>query len=111
MDQALKTIRNRIDQFGVAEPDIRKQQGNRIIVQLPGLDDPRRAINIIGRTAHLEFKLVNETADPQAAVNGVVPPESELAYLYNKKNAAEAETKTPVVSSQIRSRPDWRIHH
>ncbi len=69
MDQALKTIRNRIDQFGVAEPDIRKQQGNRIIVQLPGLDDPKRAINIIGRTAHLEFKLVDEDADVQAAAN------------------------------------------
>ena len=58
MDQALKTIRNRIDQFGVAEPDIRKQMGNRIIVQLPGLDDPKRAINIIGRTAHLGKTLI-----------------------------------------------------
>jgi preprotein translocase subunit SecD len=95
MDQALKTIRNRIDQFGVAEPDIRKQQDNRIIVQLPGLDDPKRAINIIGRTAHLEFKLVDEGADVQAAVNGKVPAESELAYLVNKRGGAE--TKTPIV--------------
>ncbi|NLW80170.1 MAG: protein translocase subunit SecD [Desulfovibrionales bacterium] len=95
MDQALKTIRNRIDQFGVAEPDIRKQLGNRIIVQLPGLDDPKRAISIIGRTAHLEFRLVDETADVQAALAGKVPPESELAYLFSKKNAAE--TQTPIV--------------
>ena len=95
MDQALKTIRNRIDQFGVAEPDIRKQMGNRIIVQLPGLDDPKRAINIIGRTAHLEFKLVDEGADVQAAVAGTVPPESELAYLQDKRGAAES--KTPIV--------------
>lgn len=48
LDQAIKTIRNRIDQFGVAEPDIRRQEGNRIQVQLPGLDDPQRAIKIIG---------------------------------------------------------------
>lgn len=96
MDQALKTIRNRVDQFGVAEPDIRKQQGNRLIIQLPGLDDPKRVINIIGRTAHLEFKLVDESADPQAAVNGVVPPESELAYLYDKSSAG-TESKAPIV--------------
>lgn len=84
MDQALKTIRSRIDQFGVAEPDIRKQQGNRIIVQLPGLADPKRAVNIIGRTAHLEFKLVDELADVHAAENGTVPAESELAYMNEK---------------------------
>jgi len=95
MDQALKTIRNRIDQFGVAEPDIRKQQDNRIIVQLPGLDDPKRAINIIGRTAHLEFKLVNEEADVKAAVAGTVPPDSELAYLVDKRSGGEV--KTPIV--------------
>lgn len=95
MDQALKTIRNRIDQFGVAEPDIRKEQGNRIIIQLPGLDDPKRAINIIGRTAHLEFKLVDETADVAAAVGGTVPPDSQLAYLLNKKGAVES--KQPIV--------------
>lgn len=89
MDQALKTIRNRVDQFGVAEPDIRRQQGNRIIVQLPGLADPKRAINIIGRTAHLEFKLVDETADVAAAVKGVIPPGSELAFLQNKRSGAE----------------------
>ena len=58
LDQAVKTIRNRIDQFGVAEPDIRKQAGYRIQVQLPGLSDTERAIKIIGKTAHLEFKMV-----------------------------------------------------
>ncbi len=63
LDQAVKTIRNRIDQFGVAEPDIRKQQAsNRIQVQLPGLSDPERAIRIIGKTAHLEFKIVDDGA-------------------------------------------------
>jgi preprotein translocase subunit SecD len=96
MDQALRTIRNRIDQFGVAEPDIRKQQGNRLIDQLPGLDDPKRAINIIGQTAHLEFKLVDELADVQAAVAGNVPLESELVFMYVKGADADA-TGTPIV--------------
>ena len=77
VDQAVKTIRNRIDQFGVSEPDIRKQQDNRIQVQLPGISDTQRAVRLVGQTAHLEFKLVDETADPQQAVGGIVPPGSE----------------------------------
>lgn len=71
LDQALRTIRNRIDQFGVAEPDIRKQAGNRIQVQLPGISDPRRAVQILGQTAHLEFHLVRDDVDPGKAV---LPP-------------------------------------
>ncbi len=73
LDQAVKTIRNRIDQFGVAEPDIRKQAGNRIQIQLPGLSDPERAIQIIGKTAHLEFRIVVEDADMANARKGIVP--------------------------------------
>ncbi|BAV92230.1 protein translocase subunit SecD [Candidatus Desulfovibrio trichonymphae] len=64
LDQALRTIRNRIDQFGVAEPDIRKQAGNRIQVQLPGISDPRRAVELLRQTAHLEFYLVRDDVDP-----------------------------------------------
>lgn len=71
LDQALRTIRNRIDQFGVAEPDIRKQEGHRIQVQLPGLSDPRRAVQILGQTAHLEFHLVRGDVD---AAQPVLPP-------------------------------------
>jgi len=96
MDQAIKTIRNRIDQFGVAEPDIRKQQGNRIQVQLPGLQDPERAIKIIGQTAHLEFKMVDDTADVQKAVKGILPPGRELSMLMHR-NADQSYTETPIV--------------
>ena len=81
INQALKTIRNRIDEFGVAEPDIRKQQGGRIQVQLPGVQDPERAIRNIRRTAHLEFKIVDETADVEKAKKGVLPPGRELITL------------------------------
>ena len=56
--QALETIRNRVDQFGVSEPLIQKQGANQILVQLPGIKDPQRAIELIGKTALLEFKLV-----------------------------------------------------
>lgn len=53
-NQAIETIRNRIDEFGVAEPTIQRQGDNEVVVQLPGVKDPRRAIDLIGRTALLE---------------------------------------------------------
>lgn len=65
LEQVVRTIRNRIDQFGVAEPDIRKQADNQVQVQLPGLTDPERAIQIVGQTAHLEFHLVRDDIDPR----------------------------------------------
>ena len=69
VDQALATIRNRIDQFGVAEPDVRKLQGsNRITVQLPGMSDPQRAVEIIGKTAHLEFRIVRDDVSPTSKI-------------------------------------------
>ena len=80
VDQALETIRNRIDQFGVAEPDIRRQGQRRILIQLPGIRDPDRAKDLIGRTALLEFKLVDDTQDVNAAVKGNVPPGRQVLY-------------------------------
>jgi preprotein translocase subunit SecD len=60
IDQSLETIRNRIDQFGVSEPSIQRQGDQDIVVQLPGVQDPQRAKELIGKTAVLEFKLVAE---------------------------------------------------
>ncbi len=59
VNQSLEIIRNRIDQFGVAEPVIVRQGKDEIIIQLPGVKDAKRALNLIGQTAQLEFKLVN----------------------------------------------------
>jgi len=60
MERALEVIRNRVDQFGVAEPLIARQGDRWIVVELPGVKDPERAIELIGKTALLEFKLVND---------------------------------------------------
>jgi len=60
MERALEIIRNRVDQFGVAEPLIARQGDSWIVVELPGVKDPERAIELIGKTALLEFKLVND---------------------------------------------------
>ncbi len=95
IEQALETIRNRIDQFGVSEPDIRRQGENRILVQLPGVQDTQRAKDLIGRTALLEFKLLDETHDVNAAVQGTVPPGSEVLYKVDEDRATKRTSRTP----------------
>jgi len=60
VDQALNVIRNRIDEFGVVEPTLQAQGEDQIVVQLPGIQDPQRAKDLIGRTAQLEFRLIAE---------------------------------------------------
>ncbi len=83
ISQALETIRNRIDKFGVAEPVIQKQGDREVVVQLPGLKDPERAIQLIGKTAVLEFRLLDESVDPDRAIrDGRVPVGSEIMYQY-----------------------------
>jgi protein-export membrane protein SecD len=66
VDQAMQIIRNRVDQFGVAEPSIQRQGENRILIQLPGLLDQERAKSLIGQTALLEFKLVKTEEESKA---------------------------------------------
>jgi preprotein translocase subunit SecD len=78
--QSLETIRNRVDQFGVAEPHIVQEGDRRIVVQLPGIKEPQRAINLIGKTALLEFKLVREGADLTEALAGKVPEGDQILY-------------------------------
>ncbi|BDD85756.1 protein translocase subunit SecD [Desulfofustis limnaeus] len=74
VSQSLEIIRNRIDQFGVAEPVIIRQGSDEIVVQLPGVRDPERAMSLIGDTAQLEFKLVAEGTgvDPNQLVNQAI---------------------------------------
>ena len=80
LDQTLEVIRNRIDEFGVAEPEIRKAGSDRIIVQIPGIKDPERAIKMRGRTARLEFKLLDEEHSVEEALAGNIPPGDEILY-------------------------------
>jgi len=94
-EQALETIRNRIDQFGVSEPDIRRQGESRILIQLPGIKDTERAKDLIGKTALLEFKLLDETHDLNAALKGKTPPGSEVLYQMKKDPATRRVIKTP----------------
>lgn len=95
VEQALETIRNRIDQFGVSEPDIRQEGDNRLLIQLPGVKDSQRAKDLIGKTALLEFKLVDENHDVNAALKGVVPPGSEVLYEVREDSQTRRTSKTP----------------
>jgi SecD/SecF fusion protein len=90
--QALETIRNRVDMFGVAEPDIRPQGDDRIVIQLPGLDDPKRAVALIGKTAMLEFKLVDDARTAEWALQNGLPAGEEV--LYGRESGPDGQTQT-----------------
>ena len=77
---ALEVIRNRIDQFGVREPTLQRQGERRIIIQLPGVQDPARAKALIGKTALLEFNMVEENANPVEAEERGAPEGLKLLY-------------------------------
>jgi preprotein translocase subunit SecD len=102
-EQALKIIRNRIDQFGVAEPTVQTQGSDEIVVQLPGIQDPQRAKELIGRTALLEFKLLAQ--GPQAGTVErpgpgvqVIPGKSETgrrqSYLVERRTLMTGDVLT-----------------
>jgi len=95
IDQALEIIRNRIDQFGVSEPEITLQGGDQILVQLPGIRDPQRAINLIGETALLEFKLLDEEGNIEEALKGNIPPGDIILYERSVDPQTGAVRKVP----------------
>ncbi|HJW75329.1 MAG: protein-export membrane protein SecD [Anaeromyxobacter sp. RBG_16_69_14] len=73
VDQAEKTIRNRVDKWGVSEPDIKRKGNNQIQIQLPGFKDPEKAKELLGRTAQLEFKIAADDSPVLDALRGELP--------------------------------------
>lgn len=81
VQQNLTTLRNRVNQLGVAEPLVQRQGANRIVVQLPSVQDTTRVKDLLGATATLEYRAVDETGSADsAAATGIVPPGTELFY-------------------------------
>lgn len=104
VDQSLETIRNRIDQFGVSEPIIQRQGDRDILVQLPGIQDPARAKELIGKTAVLQFKLVREGVNPEEYVDGKkpLPAGTQLLYDVTKDETGKRRRGRPyVVESRV----------
>lgn len=97
MDQALETIRNRIDQLGVRETTVAREGENEILVQLPGIQDPERAKELIGKTAVLQFKIVDDSHSVEDALRDGPPPGDEILY-----GSAERGGRQPyLVQSQV----------
>lgn len=94
VQQNVTTLRNRVNELGVAEPLIQQQGERRIVVQLPGVQDSARAKEILGATATLEFRLVDEKGDVQAAIAGRVPAGSKL---YGSRDGRQLLLKTDVI--------------
>src|SRR6266496_1441149 len=111
VDQSLETIRNRIDQFGVSEPIIQREGQENILIQLPGIQDPERAKEIIGKTALLEFKLVDDTVNVEDAIKNGPPPGRQVLYghagkgegLAAEKQAYVLESRALMTGEYIRS--------
>ncbi|MFH1263265.1 MAG: protein translocase subunit SecD [Pseudomonadota bacterium] len=123
VSQALETLRNRLDEFGVAEPSIQAQGRDRIVVQLPGMDDPVRARNVLGRTAQLEFRIVDDESlkgdrfalenlvteakktlpkkykigDLNRAVHDKLPPGTEILMKEDRDPTTDQVTEVPLL--------------
>lgn len=80
VDQSIEVLRRRIDELGTTEPTIQRQGVDRILVQVPGLDDPERLKALIGQTAKLAFRLVDVSTTPQQALASRAPAGSEILY-------------------------------
>ncbi|MCT8547291.1 protein translocase subunit SecD [Glaesserella parasuis] len=80
IEQNLSILRKRVEELGVSEPTIQRQGADRIVVELPGVQDTARAKEILGATATLEFRLVNGNANLESAARGIVPADSEIKY-------------------------------
>ncbi len=94
LQQNIITLRKRVNELGVAEPVIQQQGANRIVVQLPGVQDPARAKEILGATATLEFRMADETGDVEQARAGRVPVGTRL---YKQRNGQPILLKKRII--------------
>ncbi|MGE5189919.1 MAG: protein translocase subunit SecD [Gemmatimonadota bacterium] len=97
VSQGVETIRNRIDQFGVREPQIVAEGDDRIVVQLPGVKDQQRAIELVGKTALLEFKLVDDGVSVEDALKGNLPEDDQILYQKTVDPQTGRVSRTPIV--------------
>lgn len=93
--QTLEILRNRVDEFGVSEPVIQREGTDRIIIELPGVDDPARAKSVIGRTAQLSFHLVVDGVDPNQYVERQAPAGTKL--LFQEERVGDQVYNRPVL--------------
>src|SRR3954447_25056768 len=78
IEQSITIVEKRVNELGTVEPLIQRQGLDRILVQVPGLQDPTRLKELLGKTAKMDFRMVDQTVPPDQAVQGRVPPDSEI---------------------------------
>ncbi len=78
IEQSIQIVEKRVNELGTVEPVIQRQGTDRILVQVPGLQDPTRLKQLLGKTAKMEFRMVDETVPPDAAAQGKIPPDDEV---------------------------------
>lgn len=100
IDQSIEIVRRRVDQLGTTEPSITRQGQDRILVQVPGLQDPQALKALLGQTAKLTFRLVDTSVSPEQAAQGRPPPDSELLQSYNGGGAPTVVEKRVIVSGE-----------
>jgi len=90
MEKSVEIVRRRIDETGTREPTIQRQGADRILVQLPGIQDPERVKELLGKTAKMTFRFVDESVLPEAATTGALPPTDEVLPLASAPRGGEA---------------------
>jgi preprotein translocase subunit SecD len=98
IEQSIQIVERRVNELGTVEPIIQRQGTDRILVQVPGLQDPTRLKELLGKTAKMEFRMVDTSVSPDQAQQGRVPPESELLQSATKAEAPVVVKKQVLVS-------------
>ena len=92
VDQSIEIVRRRIDETGTKEPTIQREGEDRILVQLPGVENPEHVKQLLGRTAKMTFQLVDESANPEDAKRGRLPPGDEVLPLEDGRNGTAGQS-------------------
>ncbi|QPF81930.1 protein translocase subunit SecD [Bradyrhizobium genosp. L] len=98
IEQSIQIVEKRVNELGTVEPLIQRQGTDRILVQVPGLQDPTRLKQLLGKTAKMEFRMVDTTVSPEQAQQGSVPPDSELLPSATPSNPPTVVKKQVLVS-------------
>jgi preprotein translocase subunit SecD len=98
IEQSIQIVERRVNELGTVEPLIQRQGTDRILVQVPGLQDPTRLKELLGKTAKMEFRMVDSTVSPDQAVAGSVPPDSDLLQSAEPGKPPEVIKKQVLVS-------------
>lgn len=113
IDRLLAVLRSRIDQYGISEPVIQKQGDDRVAIDLPGVDDPEAALDLIGRTAVLEFKQVlgASPAVPPAPIRSNYDSDAQFAEYQERWEQAKADVDTYITEMEeaVKSNPDMSV--